>query len=128
MRHISFALTTPQILAREKTVTRRLGWEFLKPGMLLQAIEKGQGLKKGETVRKLAVIRVVDVRREPLARMTTDLDYGFAEVAREGLLGHPRVGFSPSAFVQFFCDANRPCEPDWTVTRIEFEYIDEVAA
>lgn len=30
MRNISFALTTPQFLAGNKTVTRRMGWKFLK--------------------------------------------------------------------------------------------------
>jgi hypothetical protein len=64
MRLMSFSLTTPQILARTKTVTRRMGWTFLRPGDLVQAIEKGQGLKKGEHVKRLAVLRIVDVRRE----------------------------------------------------------------
>ena len=47
MRLMSFALTTRQFLAHEKTVTRRLGWEFLKPGDRVCGVEKGMGLKKG---------------------------------------------------------------------------------
>ena len=39
MRHMSFALTTKQIKSRTKTVTRRLGWTFLKPGDLIQPVE-----------------------------------------------------------------------------------------
>jgi hypothetical protein len=125
VRNMSFALTTPQILDRSKTVTRRLGWEALKPGTLVQAVEKAQGLKKGETVRKLAVIRATDVRREPLSRLIDDLDYGLAEVAKEGFGDHPWVQGSAHGFVELFCNANRPCEPSWTVTRIEFEYVEE---
>ena len=65
---MSFALTTEQIFNRTKTVTRRVGWTFLKPGDLLCAVRKGQGLKKGEKVERLATLRVVSVRRESLDR------------------------------------------------------------
>jgi hypothetical protein len=37
MRLMSFSLTTPQILARTKTVTRRMGWQF--DAMLLRERE-----------------------------------------------------------------------------------------
>lgn len=114
---MSFALTTTQVLDRTKTVTRRLGWETLKPGTLLQAVEKGQGLKKGERVRKLAVIRVVDIRRERLDAITGE------DVVREGF---PKL--SPRSFVLMFCDTHRKCMSITPVTRIEFEYVDEVPA
>lgn len=39
MRNMSFALTTPQILNRSKTVTRRAGWSFLKPGDIVCAVQ-----------------------------------------------------------------------------------------
>lgn len=61
-------LTRDQILARDKDVTRRLGWCNLWPGEGLRACEKRQGLKKGEHVVQLAHIRVVAVRFEPLPR------------------------------------------------------------
>ena len=32
MLNMSFALTTPQVRSQEKDVTRRLGWDDLKPG------------------------------------------------------------------------------------------------
>lgn len=32
MRNMSFALTTKQIINRTKTITRRFGWWFLRPG------------------------------------------------------------------------------------------------
>jgi hypothetical protein len=50
-RYISFMLTQPQIRARTKTVTRRMGWKDLKPGTLLMAAEKCQGLGKGGKIK-----------------------------------------------------------------------------
>lgn len=121
---MSFMLTTEQVRRRTKTVTRRRGWLFLKPGELVRAVAKCQGLKKGERMQPLAVIRIVDVRQEPLNRLLTDIDYGFEECRREGFGDDPRLRW-PSAFVSFFCESHRPCEPQFTVTRIEFEYVEQ---
>lgn len=116
MRNISFALTTDQVRARTKTVTRRLGWRFLKPGTLLQPVVKAQGLRKGEQVEKVGgPIRVTSVRCEPLERITFD------DCAREGFLG-----MGPSDFVEFFCRHNG-CQRDVEVTRIEFAYVEDDA-
>jgi hypothetical protein len=112
MRNMSFALTTPQVLARTKTVTRRTGWTFLKPGDLIQAVEKGMGLKKGETVRRLAVLRVESVSRWPLREGLTK-----ADVAREGF-----PDMSHDAFTDMFCRTHKGCTPDTIVTRIAFRY------
>lgn len=123
MRLMSFMLTTEQVRRREKTVTRRMGWKDLKPGTLLCAVEKGMGLRKGQTVVRLGVIRVVDVRREPLDRMLQEAaSYGVDEVRKEGFAHHPEKSF-PAAFVKFFCDTHG-CESADDVTRIEFEYVD----
>lgn len=46
-RNMSFTLTIEQMRARTKTVTRRKGWAFLKPGDLVWAVVKGMGLKPG---------------------------------------------------------------------------------
>lgn len=121
MRNISFSMTKDQVRAGTKSVTRRLGWAWLKPGTLLQGVEKGQGLKKGEKIKPIRVIRVLSVTREPLDRMTRDSDYGIEECIREGYPEGPRS--FPSEFVSFFCASNRPCEPHWMITRIEFEYL-----
>jgi hypothetical protein len=96
-RNISFALTTAQFRARSKTVTRRSGWRKLKVGEVLCAVEKGQGLKRGEKLVRLGCIKVTDVRREPLCRLLDDADYGSAEVVHEGFPTQ-----SPSEFVEFF--------------------------
>lgn len=141
MRSMSFALTTEQVRARTKTVTRRIGWTFLKPGYRIRAVVKCMGLKKGEKVEPLAVLRVVDVRREPLSRMLQDKAWGWAELAAEGFADHPDIR-SPASFVSFFCGSHRVqeildaqrnrcptrlCTPGDEVTRIEFTYEDETA-
>lgn len=123
MKNMSFMLTKSQILARSKTVTRRTGWVTLKPGDMLRAVEKGMGLKAGEKVVPLGVIRVVDVRSEPLAAMTMNVDYGMVECELEGFGDHPRLKW-PSEFVEFFCNSHKGCMPESVVQRIEFEYLD----
>lgn len=110
MRNISFQLTTAQIRARSKTVTRRLGWKNLKRGDLLRGCVKCMGLKPGEKIEPLAVVRVVDVRREPLNTITGD------DCVKEGF-----PAMSPADFVAMFCE-HMDCEPHVQVTRIEFAY------
>lgn len=39
-RNMSFSMTTEAVRNRTKTVTRRLGWEFLKPGDILWASDR----------------------------------------------------------------------------------------
>lgn len=119
MRNISFTLTTPQFIAGTKDVTRRMGWLFLKPGDMLQAVEKSQGLGKGGKIKRLGVIRVADVRREPLNQICANLAYGFAETVREGFpAGHDL--YDPTTFMLFFCDTHKGCKPHTIITRIEF--------
>lgn len=123
MRNISFQLTKPQILARTKTVTRRLGWWNLRVGELLQGCEKCMGRRKGEPLVKLAVVRVVSLTVEPLGMLTENLDYGFAEIVKEGFGDHPTLRW-PSAFVPWFCSHHKGCDPFTLINRIEFEYVD----
>jgi len=104
-------LTTEQFKNRTKTVTRRLGWAFLKPGDILNGCEKCQGLKRGEKINKLGQIRVLSVGWQPLSQITPD------DCADEGF-----PFMSPADFVRFFCDHNK-CTPDTLVNRIEYEYI-----
>ena len=112
-RNMSFSLTTEQIRNRTKTVTRRKGWQFLKNGDALWAVEKSQGLKKGEKVKRMCPILVVDVSRECLCSISDD------EVVREGF---PDLGWYD--FCDLYCAANGG---DWEqdVTRIEFKYTAE---
>ena len=113
LRNISFALTVDQFLDGSKDVTRRLGWEFLKPGDKLMACEKCQGIKKGGLVR-LGVIEVIHVRRESLKALY-ETNYGCREAMREGF---PQMtGYD---FVHMFCE-HMQCESSTEVTRIEFK-------
>lgn len=112
VRNISFALTTPQFFDRIKDVTRRLGWDNLKPGDILCAVEKGMGLKKGEKVKRLGLIKVVSCWPEPLEAITQE------EVMREGF-----PAWTPEQFVEFFCNHNK-VEPQTIVNRIEYAYLD----
>ncbi len=111
---MSFSLTTPQFLNRTKTVTRRLGWTFLKPGDLVMGVEKGMGLKRGEKVKRLGLIRIVDVNLEPLCCITKE------DVRREGFT---KPIHTIPYFIEMFCRANR-CHARTEVTRIEFEYLE----
>src|SRR5690606_14704438 len=98
-------LTTKQVKGRTKTVTRRLGWKFLKPGDVLNACVKCQGLKAGEKIKKLGQIRVVSVSWETLEEITS------IECRREGFPDMP-----PSEFVAMFCRSMN-CRPSDAVTR-----------
>lgn len=120
-RFISFMLTQPQIRARTKTVTRRLGWKTLKPGTLLMGAEKCQGLGKGGKIKPLGLIHVVSARQERLNEMTRSAYlYGTAECRAEGF-----PDMTPAEFVDFFCKSHKGCTPQTEITRIEFEFVDD---
>lgn len=110
-RNMSFMLTTEQVRNRTKTVTRRLGWDFLKPGDIVNAVEKGMGLKKGEHIKRICQIRIKSNWSESLYKITKD------ECIKEGF---PEM--SPDEFMDMFIHHNRV----WAmcpVNRIEFEYV-----
>ena len=115
-RNISFALTTEQIRNRTKTVTRRLGWKFLKHGDVLNACVKCMGLKPGEKIERLGQIAVVNVWQEPLEIMLEAEDN--AEAAAEGFPELTNAGF-----VDMFC-RHMKVQPWQIVTRIEFRYLE----
>ena len=114
VRNMSFRLTERQLLVGEKTVTRRLGWKFLKPFARLKAVRQAMGLKRGERQRVLGWILVASVRRERLCDITVD------EIDREGF---PEMGVDE--FVEMFCEVMR-CEPNTEATRIEFHFVPKV--
>lgn len=112
MRNMSFALTTQQILDGTKTVTRRDGWAFLKPGDLVRAVRKCRGLRPGEKIEPLRVIEIINVSRESLRAITQ------ADVGREGF---PEI--TRNEFITMFCASHRGCTPETEITRIEFRYV-----
>lgn len=135
MRLMSFAATVPQMRARTKTVTRRLGWCTLRPGDRLLACEK-TGVRVEDRV-ELGVIEVVDVRREPIEAIQDhdsiiedaehrirhgiecDEELRNAECTAEGF-----PGLSGCEFIDAFCRINGVIGKDVVeVTRIEFRFV-----
>ena len=112
MRNMSFALTTEQIKNKTKTVTRRDGWLNLKEGEIINAVEKCQGLKKGEKIKSICQIKVTKITREPLNKITPE------ECIKEGF-----QALTPSDFIEMFCASHKDCYPEKVITRIEFEYV-----
>jgi hypothetical protein len=119
-RFMSVALTEQAVRERRKTVTRRIGWRFLRPGDRLTLVRKSMGRRRAdgtvEQLVRLADVVVTSVTREPLHAITK------ADVAREGF-----PGWSPAQFVGFFVSSHRGCSPSSEITRIEWRYIDEQA-
>lgn len=108
MRNMAFSITTEQMYAKTKSVTRRLGWSFLKPGDIVMAVEKGMGLKKGEKIKKIYPIEIISIRGESLSNITLE------DVAREGF---PQMNVPQ--FVRMFAKSHG-CDVHTMVNRIEF--------
>lgn len=109
---MSFTMTSAQIKTRTKTVTRRFGWWFLKTGDIVCAVEKVRGLGKGEKVKRLAVLRIISVREEPLLCVTESDCY---------MEGYPLL--SALEFIEMI-KKHYKCKDTDIINRIEFEYID----
>lgn len=110
-RNISFFMTQSQIKDRSKDVTRRFGWWFLKPGDVLNAVEKSQGLGKGGKINKFCQIQVVSVRAERLSDITLE------DVHREGF-----PDWTPQQFIEMLVNHYK-CDPNEACNRIEFKYL-----
>ena len=112
-RNMSFALTKDQFRNRTKTVTRRLGWKFLKPGDTVMGCEKCMGLKPGEKINRLGLIKIEKVSLEKLNEITK------SDVIKEGF-----PGMSCDDFVKMFLNHMKPNNGVLTyITRIEFSYL-----
>ena len=116
-RLMSVSLTEPQVRARAKTVTRRVGWLMLKPGDRLTLCRKVMGRRKGEPLERITDVEVLSVRREPLAAIT------FADCVSEGF-----PAMTPAEFTEFFCASHKGCTAATEVTRIRWRYLDAEAA
>ncbi len=115
MRNMSFSMTTAQMRAGKKDVTRRFGWWFLKPGDRVMAVEKAMGLKKGQKPVQLYPIEIVSVRAEPLDAISHD------DVVREGF-----PDWSPAQFIEMLV-RHYKIDPAKIVNRIEFKRVAEDA-
>lgn len=127
-RLMSVALTEDAVVSRRKTVTRRPGWSFLRPGDRLTLCRKARGRKPGEPLVRLAEVEVVDVRRERL----WDMDP--ADVAREGVPAHvyARNGHDAAcrdcgvvSWTAWYSRVMGLGGDDGYVTRIEWRYLDD---
>lgn len=121
-RLMSVSLTEDAVVARTKTVTRRLGWTMLRTGDRITLCRKVMGRRRRdgsvEPLVRLAEVQVYDVRREPLDDLITgNTDYGHREVMAEGF---PQM--TPEEFIAFFT-SHMGCKPDHLVTRIEWRYL-----
>jgi len=111
-RNMSFMLTKEQVKNQTKTVTRRLGWWFLRGDEILNAVEQCQGLKKGEKIVRINLIQVVDTRPERLY-----------EIDKIDCIAEGFPDLTPDQFIEMFCKSHRGCQPETMVNRIRFEYI-----
>lgn len=127
MRNMSFRLTKKQFIDGTKDVTRRDGWLNLKAGEHFSAVEKSQGLKKGEKVNYLGQCicisnvseRVDEIIRRPLRvdqihRLNTEWR---TEPEREGF-----PDLTPEKFVEMFCK-EMGVKPSTIIQRIVFKVI-----
>lgn len=112
-RLMSVSHTTDAVIERRKTVTRRLGWTFLKPGDRLTLCRQVMGRRKGEPLERLAEVEVVSVRREPLDAITAE------DVEREGVTQWSKDPFS--WMLEYA--ATFGCGYTDEVTRIEWRYL-----
>lgn len=122
---MSVAFTEDAVRARTKTVTRRKGWLFLKPGDRLTLCRKVMGRKPGEPLVRICEVEVISVLREPLCAVA-----GPYVTAPDGTTFWPEMvaeGFpdmEPGEFMQrFFKDPQGIGAMD-DVTRIEWRYMD----
>lgn len=115
---MSVSYTERAVRERRKTVTRRLGWRFLKVGDQLTLCQKVMGRRAGEPLVRLAEVEVVDVRREPLNAITD------ADVEREGVDATLEVAgrTEAEAWASWFA-WTIGCSVDDEVTRIEWRYL-----
>ena len=111
--NMSFFITQEQIRNKTKTVTRRLGWNFLRPGDIVNACEKCQGLGKGGKIIKICQIKIINTWKEELCEITQ------TDVIKEGF-----PFMTITEFVEMFIKEIKPKHGHRTkVNRIEFEYI-----
>lgn len=121
-RLMSVAFTEAAVVARTKTVTRRKGWLFLKPGDTLTLCRKVMGRKPGEPLVRIAEVEVVSVGREPLCRVGEP-----GELTREGFpeLDMAHVDDDECGVWEFWQLYFEPQGISLTddVTRIEWRYL-----
>lgn len=110
-RNMSFAMTIDAMRNKSKTVTRRFGWWNLKPGNIVNAVEKSMGIKKGEKIKVIGQIRI-------LATEPTALD----EIDKADCTAEGFPNMAPAEFVSMLCDHYK-IQSDKICNRIFFEHL-----
>jgi hypothetical protein len=125
-RLMSVAFTEQAVRDRTKTVTRRKGWLFAKPGDRVTLCRKVMGRKPGEPLERICDVEIVSVRREPLCAVAgpyvenADGSTTWPEMVAEGF-----PDMHPDEFMRkYFFDVQRITAMD-EVTRIEWRYLDD---
>lgn len=108
-KNMGFSMTIRQMYDGTKTVTRRLGWGYLKPGEIVCAVERNRGLKKGEGVKKIGLIEIQSVTQERLDQITPE------DCVREGF-----PDMTPEQFIAMFMRSSG-CSASRIVHRIAFK-------
>ncbi len=110
-RNMAFSMTIHQMYEGTKTVTRRVGWGYLKPGDIVCAVERNRGLKKGEGVKKIGLIEILSFRKEHLNEITPE------DCVREGF-----PDMTPEQFIDMFMRSSG-CPSSQIVNRISFKHL-----
>ena len=124
---MSVALTEQAVIERRKTVTRRKGWTFLKPGDRLTLCRKVMGRKPGEPLVRICEVEVVSVIRCPLRMVRAPGELtkeGFPELEEWPGPYLPYLG--AKTFIERYFEP-QGMSPDDEVTRIEWRYLDTEA-
>lgn len=96
----------------------------MKHGERFVAIERNQGLKKGEKQVVLATLEVEALSQLPLKEITEWDEVVDGEFRFNGdcvLEGFPKL--SGQQFIEMFCKSMK-CAPETMVYRIQFKYVD----
>lgn len=110
-RLMAVSHTAHLVRRREKTVTRRTGWQMLTPGAQVTLCPRVRGRRPGEELERIVTVDVVSVTRQRLGEIDA------ADVAAEGF---PEM--TPAEFIEFFCATHKGVTADTDVTRIEWRY------
>ncbi len=111
---MSVARPLEQVRARQKSVTRRLGWRHVRVGEQIMLCEKAVGLQRGEDAERIVAVEVVSLRQEPVSAITAD-----------DVIAERFPCLNRQEFVAFFCATHRGVLPDTEVTRIHWRYLDD---
>lgn len=125
-------MTTQQFLDHEKDVTRRLGWQHLKPDQYFTAVKKVQGRKKGEAIQVLGQCQCISNKREPLDAIIKrpyrdDHQWYLPDGQKAHVSEMEREGFpdlTAEQFVEMICHEVKDMHLFSPVSRIVFKRLD----